>query len=57
MDQNALTIVVPIKLDQLTALNDLLTHIGTHIRQNDYLDVSKLSTTHFFAVGHFALGR
>ncbi len=47
MDQNALTIVAPIKPDQLADLDDLLTQIGTNLRHNPYLDISKLTTTHF----------
>jgi len=47
MNQNALTIVVPIQPDRLAALSDLLIYIGTHLRANPYLDISRLSATHF----------
>ncbi len=47
MDQNALTVVAPIIPDQVDALNDLLTGIGTSLRNNPYFDISRLSTTHF----------
>ena len=47
MGQNALTILVPVLPDRVKALSDLLTQIGTHLRANSYLDVSRLTTTHF----------
>ena len=47
MDQNALTVVAPIKPDQLASLNTLLNEIGQNLRHNSYLDISRLTTTHF----------
>ena len=47
MDQNALTVVADIKADQLAALDALLNQIGDSLLANPYLDVSRLSTTHF----------
>ena len=47
MDQNALTIAAPIKPGQVDDLNLLLTQIGTSLRHNPYLDISRLTTTHF----------
>jgi hypothetical protein len=47
MDQNALTVVADIRTDQLAALDALLTQIGDSLLANPYLDVSRLSTTHF----------
>ena len=47
MDQNALTIVAPIKPNQTAELTAFLNQIGTNLRHNPYLDISHLLTTHF----------
>ena len=47
MNQNALTIVTPIRPDRLADLYERLSEIGDHLLQNPFLDVRRLSTTHF----------
>ena len=47
MNQNALTLVVPILPAHRKALTELLIQIGTHLRANPYLDISRLTMTHF----------
>ena len=47
MNQNALTIVTPIQPDRLAGLYERLSEIGDHLTQNPFLDVRRLSTTHF----------
>ena len=44
---NALTIVVPVLDGHEQALSELLNDVGTHIRNNSYLDFSTLETVHF----------
>ncbi|HET7544649.1 MAG TPA: hypothetical protein VFK05_32495 [Polyangiaceae bacterium] len=44
---NALTVVVPVLEGHEQALSELLNDIGTHIRNNAYVDFSKFGTVHF----------
>jgi hypothetical protein len=44
---NALTIVVPVVDGHEQALSELLNDVGTHIRDNPYVDFSKFDTVHF----------
>ena len=44
---NALTVVVPVIEGQEQALSELLNDVGTHIRQNPYVDFSRFETVHF----------
>lgn len=44
---NALTVVVPVLDGHEQALSELLNGVGTHIRNNPYLDFSQLETVHF----------
>ena len=47
MDQNALTLAAPIKPDQLPSLDALLKEIGNSLQDNSYLDITRLTSTHF----------
>jgi len=44
---NALTIVVPVSAGHEQALSALLNDVGTHIRNNPYIDFATLDTVHF----------
>jgi hypothetical protein len=47
MTQNALTVIVRVKPDQVDALRTLLNEIGNDIKNNKYIPFSRLTTTHF----------
>lgn len=47
LEPSALTIVAPIKVDQVKPLTEFLAQIGQDIRENGIIDFTRLKTTHF----------
>ncbi len=45
--QNALTVIVKVKPDQLAALDQFLCEIGSDIRRNPHIPFARFTTTHF----------
>lgn len=47
MEQNALTVIVPIKTEEVEALRKILTEIGEDIKGNQYVRFRETPSTHF----------
>src|SRR5437764_4189129 len=47
LKQNALTIITHIKPDEIASLNQLLTFIGDHLSDNQYVRYVEIGTIHF----------